>query len=138
MYIVNSLELTVAVQRQGKALDFFALFTNLVGPMTGASPAAQQLCVQGLQPTAEGGPGFSKQYFNVNHTLMAPGKDLDTMNRVAANGVKRALDTLDKERLQGPVKFFPWIVHEITMASFESTHGPHHLMRDREIEDAFW
>ena len=82
LYIVNSLDLVLAVQKQAKALSFMHLVTRMVGPVSNASAEACQILERSLD-NAESGTGVVPEFFKLNYVYLAPGAYLDTMNRTA-------------------------------------------------------
>jgi hypothetical protein len=83
----------------------------------------------------EGPWGYSMTFYKAIHTPLAPGPDLDAMNRVMAEKIVDAMDGLKEERTVG---LFEFIRHEITLATTDSIYGPHNPFKDIEIENSFW
>ena len=135
LYIVNSLDLVLAVQKQSKALNFMALTAKMVGPVSNASPEARRLLEDCLDSETPGGR-LVPEFFKAIHTYLAPGPFTDEMNRTSMKYVAGSLDKLGPSAQR--ISFFAWVRHEVTMASFEGAYGPDHIFRDPEIENLFW
>ena len=74
---------------------------------------------------------------NATHPSLAPGTQLDAMNRIMLGLVAESLNRL-KEETPKTVKLFEWVSRQITLATTNAAYGPANPYRDPKIEDAFW
>ena len=128
----------MAVQKQAKALDSIPIASGLIGPVTNASSQACSLLSDHLNLRKAGDENLVDKFFKANHTHLAPGPGIDAMNRTALRSVSQSLEALSHGGAPARIDLFQWTRHEVTMASCEGAYGPDHVMRDREVEDAFW
>ena len=82
----------------------------------------------------EGFWGYSITFYKAIHTPLAPGSELDAMNRVMAQKVASSIDRLEEK----VVGLFDFIKQEITLASTDSVYGPKNPFKDPEIAKTFW
>ena len=137
LYIVNSVDLILAVQKQSKNLSFAALASKLAGTITGTTDGCRKI-IEAEAQREEQDDSLVSRFFKLNHTKLGHAPTLDVMNTIAAETFANSLDAFDKQGGSRQIDLFSWISHEITQASFEGTHGPDNPMKDRKIEDSFW
>ena len=134
LYVVNSISLIPAVQRQFKILAFPPLEAKLATSVCGSSKTARDILNTNTNGD-EGDWGYSITFYKMIHTPLSPGPELDAMNRVMAQKVTASIDRI---RVQKVVRLFEFIRHEITLATTDSVYGPQNPFKDPEIEDSFW
>lgn len=134
LYVINSLPLISAVQRQFKALAFPPLEAKLAANICGVSKTANDILMTNVNGD-EGHWGYSITFYKMMHTPLAPGPQLDAMNRVMAQKVTASIGAL-----KGPkyVRLFEFIRQEITLATTDSVYGPKNPFKDPSISEAFW
>ncbi|TVY68970.1 Cholesterol 7-alpha-monooxygenase [Lachnellula suecica] len=133
LYIVNSISLISAVQRQFKTLAFPPLEAKFTTSICGTSKIAHDILNTNVNGD-EGFWGYSVTFYKAIHTPLAPGPELDAMNRVMAQKVSASVDRLE-ERVVG---LFEFIRHEITLATTDSVYGPKNPFKDPAIVESFW
>ncbi|KAF4630698.1 hypothetical protein G7Y89_g7435 [Cudoniella acicularis] len=133
LYVVNAISLIPAVQRQFKTLAFPPLEAKLAMSICGSSKTANEILSTNVNGD-EGYWGYSITFYKTIHTPLAPGPELDAMNRVMAQKVAASIDRLEEK----VVGLFDFIRHEITLASTDSVYGPKNPFKDPAIEESFW
>ncbi|TVY90133.1 7-alpha-hydroxycholest-4-en-3-one 12-alpha-hydroxylase [Lachnellula willkommii] len=134
LYVVNSISLISAVQRQFKVLAFPPLEAKLAMSVTGTSETANDILNTNMNGE-EGDWGYSMTFYKMIHTPLSPGPELDAMNRVMAQKVSASIDCIKGQKA---VRLFEFIKHEIALATTDSAYGPKNPFNDAAIVDAFW
>ncbi|KAJ8069257.1 hypothetical protein OCU04_002921 [Sclerotinia nivalis] len=132
--VVNSLALIPAVQRQYKDLAFPPLEAMGAMSVCGSSKTANDILNTNINGD-EGDWGYSMTFYKTIHKPLAPGPELDAMNRVMAQKVAASVDGIKGER---SVRLFDFIKREIAMATTESVYGPQNPFKDPVVADGFW
>lgn len=135
--IVNSPELTTAVQRNTKTMSFAPLIMDFTARVTRPSKVATDLLLDNLNGE-DGKPSLMKDMTKAMHGALAVGADLDRMNESMVDSLSRQIDNLELLAESGPIRLFEWTRHCITLASTEATYGPKNPFKDPAVEQAFW
>ncbi|KAL9105199.1 MAG: hypothetical protein Q9187_008767, partial [Circinaria calcarea] len=136
-YVVNSPDLVVAVQRNSKTLSFTPFIAQSAKRITLPSKEAWAALMKNLDGK-EGDWGLNADTSRGMHAVLAPGKDLDDMNRAMVTSVGASVDKLCKDEETTTIDLMNWIRHEITMASTNAAYGPKNPFKDPEVEKGFW
>ena len=70
-------------------------------------------------------------------SALAPGEELDGMNRIMLSNIKVSLDALH-EKYDRKMHLSNWLRETITIATTTAVYGPLNPYRNLEIRDAFW
>jgi hypothetical protein len=84
----------------------------------------------------EGDSGMVMTFHDATQPALAPGMQLDAMNRVMLGLVAAALNRMREQEVM-KVKLFNWVKGQITMATTNSAYGPANPYKGPEILDAF-
>ncbi|KAL9122802.1 MAG: hypothetical protein Q9187_000647 [Circinaria calcarea] len=136
IYVVNSPDLAVAVQRHPKTLSFWyleALFGQRLAALSKEAGTKLMTNVQG----EEGEISLFLDGIKFLAKILKPGEGLDHMNRVALQSIAASLAKFEGDG-SSRVDLWEWIRHEVTMATTESTYGRMNPYRQEEVETAFW
>lgn len=136
IYVVNSLALISAVQRQHKALAFMPLAAKASVKVSRFSKTASDI-INTNTNGEDGDWGYVMTFHDAIQPSLAPGTHLDAMNRVMLGLVAESLNRL-KEQVPTTVGLFDWVNHQITLATTNSAYGPSNPYKDPKIETAFW
>jgi hypothetical protein len=140
LYVINSLPLITAVQRQFHTLAFPPLEAKLASSVCGISKEANDILMTNVNGE-DGHWGYSITFYKMLHGPLSPGKDLDAMNRVMVRKVEESISSL-MEWVKGEgkvkVKLFEFVRREITLATTDSVYGPENPFKNPEIGEAFW
>lgn len=138
IYIVNTVELVGAVQRQPKVLAFppiEAKFAMVVCDLSKEANDILKINVNG----DEGDWGYSMEFYKSLHPALAPGEGLDAMNRVMIQNIAASTEALKPTRTRATrIGLMEWIRRQITMATTNSVYGSMNPFKDPKIEKAFW
>lgn len=135
VYVINSPDLVLAVQRQPRKLSFWLIQTSFVVKMTGLSQKAAKVLQRNV--LGEGGkPSLFGDGMLATHKMLNPCDGLNQMAAVAAQKIAASMDELE-DRSVGQIELWGWVNHEITLSITESVYGPKNPFRDPEVEQAF-
>ena len=135
--MVNSPDLVMAVQRNSKTLSFTPFIAHTAQRITLVSKEAWAALMKNLDGK-NGDWGLSADTRKGMHAALAPGKDLDTMNREMVKSVSASLDQLCRDEETTTIDLMTWIRHEITLAGTNAAYGPNNPFKDPEVEKGFW
>ena len=136
MYIVTSPALIQAVQKQPKALAFPPIEAKFACQICGSSPQARDILMKNVNGE-EGDWGLSMESYVAIKSALAPGEELDGMNRIMLSNIKVSLDALH-EKYDRKMHLSNWLRETITIATTTAVYGPLNPYRNLEIRDAFW
>ncbi|KAL6713087.1 hypothetical protein ACLMJK_009208 [Lecanora helva] len=139
IYIVNSLELIAAVQRHHKTLAFPPIEAKMGRRMNAWSDEADKVIMKNVNGE-EGDWGMSMESYQAMRAALAPGVDLDAMNRIMVQNVAASLERLqpEKGRPSTNINLMHWLRHELTMATTNAVYGPRNPYANRDVENGFW
>lgn len=123
MYILNSPDLAVALQRNSKTLSFQAYGAKFAAKVCGLSPKATKIVTPNIHGD-EGSTGFGAAFLNVVHSKLALGPSLNQLIRTANLGIAASVDKLDSEK---PIRIdlMQWLRHAITLiTATDAAYGP--------------
>ncbi|KAI1146364.1 cytochrome P450 [Nemania diffusa] len=132
IYVINSTSLIPVVQRQYKTLAFGPIEVRAAENVMGASKAAVKIMSHDM--TAD--HGYLATFNNSIHPALSPGAELDAMNRVSVESIATSLNTIATKRTR--IQMFPWIRHEIFMATSDGVYGPKNPLRQPNVEAAWY
>lgn len=136
IYVVNSPALISAVQRQHKVLAFMPLVAKASVKISGFSKTASDI-INTNTNGEDGDWGYVLTFRDAIHPSLAPGTQLDGMNRVMLGLVAESLNRV-KEQVPKSVKLFEWVSHQITLATTSAAYGPSNPYKEPRFEAAFW
>lgn len=122
------------MQRQIKTLAFPPLEAKFAISVCGTSKTANDILNTNTNGE-EGDWGYSVTFYKSIHVPLAPGPDLDAMNRVMAQKVSASIDGIKGQKV---VQLFEFIKNEIALATTDSVYGPKNPFHDRTIVNSFW
>jgi len=137
MYIVNSPELIMSVQRNSKTLQFAPFASQFLVRICGLSSKAVQILRTNID-LREGDWGLYQDSLKAIHAALAPGAGLDHMSRLMLESVSGSLEDLNTKGTRRRISLAQWLRHELTLATSDAVYGPQNPLQDREVEDAFW
>ncbi|KAK4157554.1 cholesterol 7-alpha-monooxygenase [Chaetomidium leptoderma] len=131
LYIVNATELIPSLQKQWRLISFASIAAD-AGAVVGMSKEALEVMKRDL--TSE--HGFSTSWPKYIMPSMAPGPDLDAINRRA---IEVYVAEMAKMRAQGTTKvgLRQWSRKIMVDSTTEAVWGPQNPFRDPEVADAW-
>jgi hypothetical protein len=133
LYVINSMALIPAVQKQFKTLAFLPVQAMAAKSICGSSEIANNILDTNVNGE-EGPRSYSVSHYPAIRGPLTPGKGLDAMNRVMAQKVANSMNGM---KLEQNIKLFEFISHEITIATTDSVYGPQNPFKDPEVEESF-
>ena len=137
MYVVNSPDLIVSIQRNWKTLQFAPFASRFTARISRSSPQATQILSTNAN-LENGDWGLYSESLKGMHAALAPGGGLEHMSRVMVQNVSTSLDSLKTGDATVRINLASWLCHEITLATSEAIYGPGNPLRDPNVEDGFW
>ncbi|KAI1322985.1 hypothetical protein F5Y16DRAFT_403955 [Xylariaceae sp. FL0255] len=131
IYVLNSPQLIPPIQKQWRALSF-APFTAVTGKGLGMSKQSVKIMHQGLTEDH----GYNSSWVRRVTPVLAPGKDLDSINRRSIEIFAENLKALAADG-KTQVDFWKWTRQLIVDATSESIYGPQNPFRDPQIKEAW-
>lgn len=138
MYIVASLELVQAIQKQPKTLAFPPIAAKFALKVCGSSTEAHSVLMRNVNGD-EGDWGLSMESYAGMRAALSSGPNLDQMNRVMIQEVATSLDDLKlSANKPGKLKLGQWLRSMVTAATTRSIYGPRNPFRGQSVVDGFW
>lgn len=135
MYILNSPELAVALQRNSKTLSFQAYAVKLAVKLCGLSPEATKIVTTHIHE--EESAGFGAAFLNIVHSKLSLGHSLNQLVRTANLGIAASVNKLDGETPKR-IDLMQWLRHAITLAATNAAYGPANPFKNEVVEEAYW
>ena len=134
VYVVTSLDLVNAVNRNSKILAFNPFIAQLGKRITGHDEATSRVVQHNLN--GEEGPGYVTEIHDGTVSSLAPGDALDRMTNAMMREASLYLDDLQSNTV---IELFTWIRHTITLASTRAIYGSKNVFtHDESLVTAFW
>lgn len=135
VYVVTSLDLVNAINRNSKILAFNPFIAQLGKRITGHDEATSQIVQHNLN--GENGPGYVTEIHDGTVSTLAPGKALERMTEAMLLEASIYLKALESDNV---IDLFAWTRHMATLCSTRAIYGPENpFSRDEErLVKAFW
>lgn len=138
MYVVTTPELIQAIQKQPKELAFPPIEAKFASRVCGSSAEAHKIMMTNVNGD-EGDWGLSMETYAAMRAALAPGPDLDNMNRVMIQNIAAALDHLTAAGgKHAKIGLAKWLRSSVTAATTNSVYGPQNPFKQQAVEDGFW
>ena len=139
MYIVNSPELVVAVQRLTKSLAFQPFVAAMLPNLLLVDKDAMEIVKRNLDGD-QGDWGLIPDTHKETWPAIAPGPKLDRMIQDMFATLLPFLDEFAGEgKATTSTDLYAWARRAFTLAGMDSLYGPENPFRwNLELEDAFW
>ena len=135
VYVVTSIDLVNAVNRNSKVLAFNPFIAQLGKRITGHDEATSRIVQHNLN--GESGPGYVTDIHDGSFVSLAPGESLENMTRAMLVEASTYFQSLK----QGDViSLFAWTKRMVTMSSTRAIYGPKNPFNQHEgkLIEAFW
>ena len=139
MYIVNSPELVVAVQRQTKSLSFQPFVAAMLPKLLLVDKDAMEVVKRNVDGD-EGDWGLIPDTHRETWPAIAPGPQLDLMIQSMLSILLPYLDEFSGAGEADPsTDLYSWVRRAFTLAGTSALYGPGNPFRwESGLEDAFW
>lgn len=145
IYLVFSVPVIQAVQKQVKTLAFQPIQVQFSVQLCGASKEAKRI----LEEEMDMEVGRFGNIFTAMHNALNPGRHQDALNLAMMEHVYESVEQLgqtlgvdvgseQKRAGQMEISLFKWLRHHVTLATTNSVYGSHNPFRDEKVENAFW
>ncbi|KAK8115449.1 cytochrome P450, partial [Apiospora sp. TS-2023a] len=121
IYVVNSVPLISAVQKQYRTLSWITLLGHAIRWIFGTSQAVDEVMARDMTTEA----GFLLGINKASFPALAPGPSLDAMNTAASQAFAAA------------VSFLPWVRSQILLGTTDAIYGPQNPFRDPSVAEAW-
>lgn len=135
MYILNSPDLVVALQKNSKTLSFQAYAAKFAAKLCGLSPEAKKIVTTYIHE--EKATGFGAAFLSTVHSKLSLGNSLNQLIRAANLGIAASVDRLDSET-PTRIDLMLWLRHAITLAATNAVYGPANPFKTELVEKAYW
>ncbi|KAI0473341.1 cytochrome P450 [Xylariaceae sp. FL0804] len=132
LYVVNSVPLISAVQKQYTIINWAPLMSHAISWISGTGEAVNNAMMRDILEE----DGFLQGANKVSFPFLAPGPSLDSMNRLAIQAFARRFDALVDGGAQ-QLSLLSWVRSQIVVATTDAIYGPHNPFRDPSVEDAW-
>ena len=136
-YVVNSLDLVNAAQRNWKTLSFAPFVATFLKRLCSPSKAASEIVDRNLF-AEDGSWGLFTDTHNAMHQALAPGPDLDELICLMLQRVSESLNSLLRHHDEIVIDLYKFIREMITLASTDAVYGPQNPFQDPKVREGFW
>ncbi|OAG00101.1 cytochrome P450 [Paraphaeosphaeria sporulosa] len=138
IYIINDPQLISVVQRQYKVLSFQSVEDRMSHKMFNISPLTKQL--QKAEADAwRTGPAHVPSPAHAQFKPLAPGKDLDDMNRIMLKSLEESMDDwVPQDSQSRRTQLFEWVKEVLVVPTTNGVYGPENLLRDPVARTKYW
>ena len=135
-YVVNSPDLILAVERASKTITLYPFIAMLSPRLFDADKRCMAIINENLN--LENGPwGLCHDISHAMHAKMAPGADLDLMNKTMLSKYLPQLNQVEECGIR--VNLFEWIRKTFAKSSTEAIYGPGNpFAKQPDLEADFW
>lgn len=134
VYIVNSPELALSVQKHPKKLSFWFIEATFATGMAGLSKKATEVLLDNIHGENNQQSLFMDGMLAL-HKDLKPGEDLDQMILSAVQELGASMDTLIHNG--GPLRLWDWVNMKFMASTTRSVYGPQNPFRDPKVAQAF-
>jgi hypothetical protein len=135
VYIINSPELVLAVQRVPKKLSFWHVEATFAVRMAGLSADTGRMMMHNASGVEDGKSIFSEGMIDL-HKQLKPSEQLTNITREAAKILACSIGTFEEQGVTR-VDLDGWIIQEIMASVTTSFYGPKNPFKDPEAAQAF-
>ena len=135
IYVVTSIDLVNAINRNSKILAFNPFIAQLGKRITGHDETTSRIVQHNLN--GENGPGYVTEIHDNTVSALAPGEALERMTNAMLLEASLCLQALENENV---IDLFAWIRHMVTLCSTRAIYGSENpFNRDQgRLIKAFW
>lgn len=138
IYVINDPQLISVVQRHYKALSFQSVEDRMSHKMFNFSPKTKEL----QKREADGwrtGPAHVPSPAHVQFKPLAPGKDLDDMNRIMLKSLEESMDDWVPQGSQSRrTHLFEWVKDVLIVPTTNGVYGSENVYRDPVARKNYW
>lgn len=137
LYVVTSVALVQAIQKQTKAFAFSPITARFSAKVLGTSAEATKTMIKNCNEE-EGDWGLLPEMIATMRAAVVAGPDLDQMNRVMVQRIAALFDSLEVSTDKTKLKLATWVRSVVMLAITDSIWGPQNPFMDDSVANAFW
>lgn len=138
MYIINSPDLVIAVQRNAKWMMSSPFTAKFAAPAFDLSKEAKTIWFDNIDQL-KGDWGLNYDGMRAIHDALTLGStDLDQMNRVMLQAMTASFANLAPGRAEKKIRLMEWVRSELTTAATFALYGPMNPFEDKKVQHGFW
>lgn len=140
LYIVTTVELIQAIQKQSKVLDFHPILVKFAARACGVSKRSHDIAMRNLDGGEDIGQHSLFRETNAEtKKALSPGQCLDKMNQIMVQKIVESFSNIiPPDNNHSNLMLEKFIISSITSATTESIYGPDNPFKDSSVQDAFW
>lgn len=138
MYIINSPDLGLAVQRNAKPLSSARFAAKYAARVVDLSEETEAIWFHDFE--GEGGKGsLFQDGMKAMQVSLAPGNpELDHIVKAMLDSLLKPCKMLDNESRKRQVHLMAWLRDELTLAATDAIYGPINRCGAHHVRDGFW
>lgn len=137
-YVINDPQLISAVQRQYKILSFQFVEDSMAHKMFNISPVTKALLKREADAWRNG-PSNVPSPAHAQFKALAPGKDLDNMNRIMLKSLEESMNDWVPQNSQSlKTPLFEWVKEVLFVPTTNGVYGPENPYRDSGARNNYW
>lgn len=138
MYIINSPDLVIAVQRNAKSLMSAPFTAKFAAPVFNLSKETETVWFDNIDQ-AKGDWGLNYEGMRAIHNTLTLGStDLDQINQMMLHRMSASFTELMPGRAEKKIRLMEWVRSELTTAATFAIYGPMNPYKDKRVQDGFW
>ena len=138
MYVINSPDLVLAVQRNAKALSSAPFAAKYAARVVDVSKETESIWFYNVHGEEEGGSLFVDGMRAMQASLTPGTPDLDCMVEAMLQSFIKPCASLDSEPRRRSLWLMSWLRDELTLAATDAIYGPMNPFAAQHIRDGFW
>lgn len=135
VYVINSPDLVLAVQRQPKKLSFWFLEATFTVGMAGLSKEAAVALLENVHGEDDR-PSLFMEGMRATQKELQPCEGLEQMSLIAVQKLAASIEMLPKDE-STQLDLWHWVNRELIASTTDSVYGPKNPFRDPEVIEAF-
>lgn len=129
-YVINSLSLVPALQRQIRVISFHPIEHRAAERVMGLTRSGCDI----LGANMNHDDSYLGSFVKALHPALSPGPGLDEINQLSA---QLLATSLGRRTTASQVDMFEWIRHEVLIATTNAIYGPHNIFKNPKHEAAW-
>ncbi|KAI0543270.1 cytochrome P450 [Xylaria curta] len=132
IYVVNSISLVSAVQKHYRTINWAPYMGHAISWITGTNKSTNDMMAEDMISDKGFCFGIKKSTF----AALSPGPYLDALNTSAIRQFADQIDVIAGESTR-QISLFPWVRHQILVATTDAIYGPHNPFRCHSVREAW-
>lgn len=138
MYIINSPDLVIAVQRNAKAFSSAPFAAKYAARVVNLSKETEAIWFNNVEGEEEGGSLFIDGMKAMQASLTPGSSDLHHMVEAMLQSFLKPCQPINDEPKRRKLRLMAWLRDELTLAATDAIYGPMNPFAARNVRDGFW